>query len=332
MLKFIKIIIWIWVIFWIIFYVNYSKVADFTIKENKTIQIKSWDNISTWISRELWISEFYFKVFINLNPKNKIEVQAWEYRLLAWENLESIIKTISYWSMSVDQKITILEWRNIYDIDKYLSKLEIINPWEFISEAKNISKYQKDYSFLEKAKTLEWFLYPDTYFVKKNWFQQEVFINKMLENFRKKVYDNLLSTLTKDQVVEVINFASIVEKEAFPKWWYEEKAIVSWILKKRFVENWMIWADITACYAYNLTWEECKMQLSKYIAEKNDYNTRTMVWLPKTPIWNPSFDSINSVINSKSTPYYYYLHDNKWNIYYARTNEEHVANKNKYLR
>jgi cell division protein YceG involved in septum cleavage len=39
------------------------------------------------------------------------------------------------------------------------------------------------------------------------------FNEKMLENFRKKTYDNLLSTLSKEQLNEVIILASILEKE-----------------------------------------------------------------------------------------------------------------------
>ena len=56
-----------------------------------------------------------------------------------------------------------------------------------------------------------------------------------------------------------------------------------------------------------------------------------MVWLPKTPICNPSFESVNAIINSKQTPYYYYLHGKDWQVHYAKTNEEHISNY-KYLK
>ena len=95
----------------------------------------------------------------------------------------------------------------------------------------------------------------------------------------------------------------------------------------------MIWADITVCYPHELTANECKMVISKYINEKSEYNTRTMAWLPKTPIWNPSFETINATLNSKDTPYYFYLHDTgTGKIYYWKTNAEHEQNKRFYLR
>ncbi len=73
------------------------------------------------------------------------------------------------------------------------------------------------------------------------------------------------------------------------------------------------------------------MVITKYIREKSEYNTRTMQGLPKTPIWNPQFSSINAVINPNNTEFWFYLHNtNSGKIYYWKTNAEHEANK-KYL-
>jgi len=331
MLRPIKLVIWIFVIFGIIFYINYKDFSNFKLNENKTISIKPWDNLVSSLTRELGWNKFYFKIYLKLNPENKIQVQVWEYRFLAGENIDSIIKTISYWAINVDKKLTFLEWRNIFDIDEYLENIWLINKWEFISESKNIFNYIKDFSFLENAITLEWYLYPDTYFINPNNFSLQDLNKKMLENFKTKVYNPLLSTLNQSQINEVMILASILEKEEKN---ITEKSTVAGILVKRYKENWMIWADITVCYPYWLTSKACTPSFiaSKVNIDKNKYNTRTMTGLPKTPINNPSLESIKAVLNPKSTPYYYYLHDKNGKIYYARTNEEHVRNKNLYLK
>jgi cell division protein YceG involved in septum cleavage len=44
------------------------------------------------------------------------------------------------------------------------------------------------YPFLTNQKTLECYLYPDTYFVKEADFKPEDLIKKMLDNFNSKVY------------------------------------------------------------------------------------------------------------------------------------------------
>jgi cell division protein YceG involved in septum cleavage len=110
--------------------------------------------------------------------------------------------------------------------------------------------------------------------VNTNNFNIENFIKILLDNFKQKVYTPLLSPITPAEINELIIIASIVEKEERN---VHEKSTVAGILIKRYKENWMIGADITACYAHDLTSEECRKNLSKYIADKNDYNTRTMV-------------------------------------------------------
>jgi len=60
---------------------------------------------------------------------------------------------------------------------------------------------------------------------------------KMLENFKTKVYNPLLSTLNQSQINEVMILASILEKEEKN---ITEKSTVAGILVKRYKENWMI--------------------------------------------------------------------------------------------
>jgi UPF0755 protein len=100
-------------------------------------------------------------------------------------------------------------------------------------------------------------------------------------------------------------------------------------LKKRLDNNWQIWADITVCYSHEITSKECTWKfIAEHVKEENEYNTRTRTGLPKTPIWNPSFETINATLNYKESEYWYYLHNiNTWKIYYGRTSVEHEANK-----
>jgi UPF0755 protein len=153
----------------------------------------------------------------------------------------------------------------------------------------------------------------------------------MLKNFRAKIINSgLISDMWSIELFDIITLASIVEKEERNS---SEKSTVAGILKKRLDEWWMIGADITVCYPFRLTAEECKLSVTKYLYEVNDYNTRQKTGLPAGPIWNPSFESINATINSKDSEYYYYLHDTlTGQIYYGRTNAEHDRNKQLYLR
>jgi UPF0755 protein len=54
--------------------------------------------------------------------------------------------------------------------------------------------------------------------------------------------------------------------------------------------------------------------------------------LPKSPVGNPGLEAIQTAIHPESSPYLYYLHDKKGDIYYAKTFAEHTRNVAKYLK
>lgn len=310
------------------FYSYNSFKSEILTKDEQIITIEKWDTFRS-LANKLSIDKNYLKLYLKFNPP-KNDLQAWNYLLEKWLNLEWVINSLKN-PITTDAQIKFLEWWNIYDIDNELSKSWYIQTWDLIKLNKEkLNDFKKDFIFLKSASTLEWYLYPDTYAINPNNFNLESFIKTMLENFDKKVIKELDINPQDVDLQSNIILASILEKEEKS---VKEKRIVAWILEKRLNENWFIWADATVCYPYELTFDECTPKfIWNHIDDKNDYNTRTKLWLPKTPICNPSNDSIEAVYNSKNSEYYYYLHDSNWQIHYARTNEEHIANKMLYIK
>ncbi len=92
-------------------------------------------------------------------------------------------------------------------------------------------------------------------------------------------------------------------------------------------------ADATVCTGYGKTWKQCTPEfIASVIRDKNPFNTRAKQGYPPTPISAITQDVWNATIHSKESPYYYYLHDSDGTIHYAKTLEEHVINKEKYLK
>lgn len=321
-----------------------------------TIINNSCEDISIKYSLSLKTKLNIKKVLKNINSldnlkkiefvkKIKAKQKNYEKDTFPYDFFDLVINNISY----KDNKITILEWWNIFDVDKTLTDRWLIQTGSYITYVRNkekITALSKFYPFLDNQNTLEWYLFPDTYEIDVDNFKINIFVTKQLDTFEIKVYNELFLNKTfswvtlswtieqlnydNREVEKIINLASIVEKEERNS---TEKPIVAWILKKRLEEWWQMWADITTCYPYELTSNECKIVISKYIWEKSDYNTRFIKWLPPTPISNPSYDTINATVNYQETEYYFYLHDvTTWKIYYAITNEEHNKNRELYIK
>lgn len=337
---FFKIFNFILILLIIIWYFIYSWYIDFKtnilVEKEIIIEIVKWE-INSDIANKININKNYLKYYLKENEPD-FELIVWKFKIEKESDIVNILKALKNPIIEDEINITILEWWNIFDIDNYLVSKKLIEIWTYIEYVENkekISKLTEFFAFIKWLETLEWFLYPDTYSVKNNEnFKINVFVIKQLENFENKVINELFKNpiwqKKETNILEIITLASIVEKEEKS---LEAKSTVAWILKKRLNEWWKIWADITVCYPHKLTAEECKMVITKYINEKSEYNTRTMTWLPKTPIWNSSFETINATINSKKTQYYFYLHDTQTGkIYYWKNNSEHEKNKRLYLR
>lgn len=124
---------------------------------------------------------------------------------------------------------------------------------------------------------------------------------------------------------DIIVMASILEGEAKTR---EDMEIVSGILWKRIEIGMPLQVDTSFVYILGKATED--LTLSD-LEVKSPYNTYLYKGLPPGPISNPGLDSIRAAVNPTTTPYLYFLTGNDGKMYYARTFDEHVKNKQKYL-
>jgi UPF0755 protein len=235
--------------------------------------------------------------------------------------------------------LTILEGWSNREIGQYLEKQGVLKQSEFLAEIARYDTSTYESVPKEAQKNLQGFLYPDTYrFFKKITDRSQTtaeeaadtIINKLLANFEAKLPANA-EALAKKQglsLYDAIILASIVEREAnnFPN----EKRTIAGIFYNRLNIGMALQSDATVNYATG------KNQPSPSLDDlevDSPYNTYKHKGLPPTPIANPSIASIEAVLNPIDSEYFYYLHDQeKGQPYYAKTHDEHVANKQKYLK
>lgn len=332
-MKFLKTLLMAWPIIFAIlwfFFAKYSSEVNFessTYTKKIAINIPMWTPIEeVWnILENKWVisSKWVFFLYLKLNSL-EWKIQAWDFIF----NIPIWVKDLVNQLQNAKQeevRIIIPEWFTIDDIDNLLATKALIQAWEFIKCTKEC-KFP-DFNFFYDW-NLEWYLFPDTYFLPVANFTSESFIKRMLNNFQRKVLTEEFKNEYKKQwktLQQIIIMASIVEREERNT---NNMPTIAWILWKRLNEWIALGADATTrYYKKSKTWWLYKEDFE----ENNKYNTRKNRWLPPTAISNPWLDAIQATIYPKQTEYYYYLHDENWQVYYSITNEEHNLKKFKYL-
>lgn len=304
------------------------------------VSVVKWDTITKFYNTLLDDNQtFWMKFYVRRHPDQLPNIQEWTYVFSGEYTREEFFSHIAQWPEKEYISYTVLEWWSIYDIDADLTAKWYINEGEYVSYVTNhdkISELSTRYDFFDSSLTsLEWFLYPDTYFLDNRWWLVKQLVSIQLNTFKSKVreahswdFNNIKSRYWLS-VYQAITLASIVEKEEKNN---ANKSTVAWIFYNR-LKNWMLlWADITLCYGFAKPYSECTPKvIARNVSNSNNkYNTRAVAWLTPTPIWNPALSTIEAVLFPNNTSYLFYLHGSDWQIHYAETNAQHEQNK-KYL-
>ena len=224
----------------------------------------------------------------------------------------SIAKKVTKGEYGLDPvRITIAEGSTIYDIARRFRE-----------------KFPKfdSVAFLKDARSMEGYLFPDTYLFLPNVKEDQV-IREM-----RAVFDSKVSELEEDISVfgkpaeDIIIMASILEKEARAT---ESRRIIAGILWKRIEIGMPLQVDAVFPYingknTYTLTLEDLKVD--------SPYNTYKYKGLPVGPIASPGFDSIKAAVTPIPSSYLFYLSDSSGKMHYAEDFEEHKKNKRLYLK
>lgn len=172
----------------------------------------------------------------------------------------------------------------------------------------------------------EGYMFPDTYFIQTNATATST-IKLLKDNFIRKIFPMMPDVQRSGHSLDdIITMASIIENEANTK---EDREIVSGILWKRLRQNVPLQVDATLTYINGKTSAE---MTADDLKANSPYNTYKYPGLPPTPISNPGLESIEAALHPEDTPYMYFLTGDDGKMHYARTFDEHKANKAKYLR
>jgi UPF0755 protein len=221
-------------------------------------------------------------------------------------------------------KVTIPEGFSILQIADLLEK-------EGLVEKKKILERASDAEFVHslgiKSSSLEGFLFPDTYLLRKG-MEEEHVLKKMVARFNEKFKDQYLTRaheLNLDRK-EVVTLASIVEKETSDP---SERPLIAAVFHNRLKRGMMLQSDPTVIYGMkNFNGNITKKDLNT----KNPFNTYLVRGLPPQPIANPGEASIKAVLFPSSAKYLYFVSKNDGTHQFSTTLKEHNRAVDKYQR
>lgn len=180
-------------------------------------------------------------------------------------------------------------------------------------------------SFVASTTNQEGYLFPDTYF-----FSPFATVDEVVEKLR-TTFDTRVAELAPEieassrSFSDVVIMASLLEKEAKT---LEDKRMVAGILWKRLDIDMALQVD--AVFGYIKGTETYHPSLVDLEID-SPYNTYRNRGLPPTAIANPGLESIEAALTPIPSDYLYYLTGTDGAMRYARTFDEHRANRAKYL-
>ncbi|OFI05428.1 cell division suppressor protein YneA [Clostridium acetireducens DSM 10703] len=330
--KFLKIILFILLIFFSSISIYYYKLISHPFKINKNnikIVVDKNDSLYGLIDKLEKNGHMHNKYFLKFYIKmNKLEtnIRPGKYSFSNDISIKSFIKNLNEGIYSDNMiKITIPEGYTVENIANLLEKKNIVNKEEFLDTCK---KYEVSYindNEVNKKYLVEGYLYPDTYFFYEDMEPEDV-IYSMLDRFN-EIIQSIKNTskinIEEKNINEIITMASIVENEAELD---AERDKVASVFYNRLSKNIKLESCATVQYALGQHKEKLYY---KDLKIKSPYNTYIVKGLPPGPICSPGRKSIEAALNPAKTEYLYFVSKNDKTHFFTKDYKEFLKVKSK---
>jgi uncharacterized YceG family protein len=161
----------------------------------------------------------------------------------------------------------------------------------------------RDYGAPKGTRSLEGFLFPDTYELATRAATAKALVNDQLKTFKREFAKVDLSRAKRRNLsrYDVLIIASMIEREALvPK----DRRLISAVIYNRLKRGMPLGIDATLRYRLD-NWSRPLKQSE--LNTNSEYNTRKVQGLPPTPIGNPGLAAIQAAANPANVGYLYYV-------------------------
>lgn len=296
--------------FLVLCYTTYAllKKSDYKGGESVVVELNSSrdDVVYLLLENKITDSVLAAKIALNIMSIFGTRVKVGEYFIAPRASLISAIKSLSQ-GEKIIRKITIPEGFSVAQVIDKLNENELL-----VGEIKEIPK--------------EGSLMPDTYFFSYPTQKQRIIdrAKKLMSDFFAREWPNRSRFCILKTPEEVINLASIVEKESCL-----ERELVASVYLNRLRRNMRLQADPTVIYGITKGKPLDRRLLYRDLERvDNLYNTYRHAGLPPTAITNPGRESIMAVLHPAETEYLFFVFDGVSRHIFSKTFDEHKKNRN----
>ncbi|MBU4314836.1 endolytic transglycosylase MltG [Patescibacteria group bacterium] len=287
----------------------------------------SFSTVADELSEQgLIASDLWFSVYTKLDGSAK-SIRAGSYQLSPGTSYSELVDMLTEYSQGQDVSITIPEGYSLKQIGEVVtSKFDISQEdWDYWT---GINSPLETHEFIIKAGKpdsvdLEGYLFPDTYRFYPDATAGDI-VTTMVDQMQANV-EEIDGIAGVKSIHELLTLASIIEKEVPSA---DEMKVVSGIFHNRLD----IGMPLQSCATVNyVTGKDDPAVSAQDLEIDSPYNTYMYAGLTPGPISNPGINSIDAALHPQSNDYLYFLATPQGETIYAKTFDEHVANKTRYL-
>ncbi|HVM90833.1 MAG TPA: endolytic transglycosylase MltG [Verrucomicrobiae bacterium] len=257
-----------------------------------------------------------------------------DYELRSGMSYRDIARELATGPARREVQVRIIEGRTVDELADQLHNeqgIAVTTTQSLIGRSANRASFdpalRDSYPFLKSLpgnRSLEGYLFPDTYRV---WGDQlpDALIHKQLDEFGDRFGTSTVTAASAPlkSLDEVVILASIIEAEVPND---DDRRIVAGIFLNRLKAGIALQSDATLSYITGSDRARASVDDLNIDSPFNTYKNRG---LPPAPINSPGASAIQAVLNPVPNEYLYFLTDKEGKVYYAKTLEEHTANRRK---
>jgi UPF0755 protein len=260
-------------------------------------------------------SRFAFDLLHYAMPKKKLK--AGEYRFASAASGLDVFRRIARGDVLI-RTVVVPEGYNVFEIAAAIEAAGLGKKEDFLAVATHDTALVR--AFDPQAKSLEGYLFPDTYQFSRTMSMHEMAAT-MVRRFQKEAQT---LGLTQD-AHRLVTLASIVEKETAAP---DERAEVASVYANRLAKKMALAADPTVVYAAMLKGDYRGAIYQSDLQSDSPYNTYKFAGLPPGPIANPGAAALGAAMHPAQTDYLFFVAvgDGSGRHHFSANFEQHERN------